>query len=212
MHGLKTQQGRRFLAARRGMRRSAVVELSREIAEHVISSPFFRAAGAALLYSATDNEVETDAVRTAGHASGKLGYYGRALRRTGGLEFVRVSPGEALHRGVLGTYEPTDDEVFRPGQPALVIVPGVAFDLSGARLGRGRGYYDRTLRRRRPLADILGLAFDIQLTSSLPRAAHDEPVDFVATELGVLCCSEACYPRMPDGPDKGVVWESGWSS
>ena len=202
MHGLKADQRARFLAARRGMARSAVVELSREIAEHVISSRFFRAAGAALLCSATNNEVETEGVRTAGNASGKLLYCGWVLRQTGGLEFVRVAPGEALERGAWGTYEPTGDEVFRgPGQPALVIVAGVAFDLSGARLGRGRCYYDRTLRRLRPSTDILGLAFDMQLTSSLPWDARDEPVGFVLTESGVLCCSEARYPRMPDRPD-----------
>jgi len=194
MHDLKAQQRARFLAPLRGMPSSAVVELSRKIGEHVIRSPFFQAAGAALPYRAMDSEVDTDAVRAAGNASGKLLYCGLALRRTGGLEFVRVAPGEAPDRGACCTCKPTGDEAFRPGQqPVLVIVPRVAFDRSRARLGRGRGYYDRKVRRLRPPADILGLTFNMQLASSLPRDAH--------TELGVLCCTEACHPRMPDRPD-----------
>ena len=139
MHGLKAQQRARLLAARRGMPGSAVVELTREIPEHVISSLFFQAAGAVFLYSATDTEVETDAVRTAGHAPGKLGYCGHVLRRTNGLEFVGVTPGEALHKGPGGTYEPTSDEVFGPGRPALVIAPGVAFDIMGGWFGAWPG-------------------------------------------------------------------------
>lgn len=151
----------------------------------------FQASRALLLYCAVDNEVETDVLRQAAHAQGKAVYYPRVLDRMRDIEFVRVAPGEALAPGAWGINEPTGEERFQAGQPALVIVPGIAFDLAGTRLGRGRGCYDRVLSSLHPPAHVLGLAFDLQVALSLPREAHDKPVEFIATESRVLRCDGA---------------------
>jgi 5-formyltetrahydrofolate cyclo-ligase len=67
----------------------------------------------------------------------------------------------------------------------LIIVPGVAFDPSGNRLGRGRGFYDRLLADAQS-GTLCGVAFEEQIVAAVPAAAHDVKMDFVATANGVM--------------------------
>jgi 5-formyltetrahydrofolate cyclo-ligase len=68
------------------------------------------------------------------------------------------------------------------------IVPGVAFDRRGHRLGYGGGHFDRLLARLRPAAVAVGVAFDTQLVEEIPTEPWDRAVDFVVTESGLLRC------------------------
>jgi 5-formyltetrahydrofolate cyclo-ligase len=68
----------------------------------------------------------------------------------------------------------------------LVLVPGVAFDGSGRRLGRGRGHYDATLAALSPAAVRIGLAFELQIVAAVPCEPHDMPLDAIVTERRVL--------------------------
>lgn len=83
-----------------------------------------------------------------------------------------------LVRGSFGIYEPLKENArsIQPDRIDLVIVPGVAFDLLGNRLGRGKGYYDRFLAGLIPETCTVGLAFDFQVVEDLPRTPHDIPV------------------------------------
>ena len=67
----------------------------------------------------------------------------------------------------------------------VVLVPGLAFDQGGGRLGRGGGFYDRLLAERGPRSVVLGIGFDFQRVPELPRAPHDALMDYVCTEEGV---------------------------
>lgn len=67
----------------------------------------------------------------------------------------------------------------------LVVVPGVAFDRRGHRLGHGKGYYDRLLAQVRPDAPLVGLAFECQLFPEIPSGPHDVAMDRVITEKAV---------------------------
>jgi len=69
----------------------------------------------------------------------------------------------------------------------LVLVPGVAFDRRGGRLGWGKGLYDRLLRRVRPDTSLVGLAFSCQLLPEVPMLASDVYMDKVVTEIGTYC-------------------------
>ena len=75
-----------------------------------------------------------------------------------------------------------------PAQPTHLLVPLLAYDRDGYRLGYGGGYYDRSLRAlrtRRPIVAV-GMAYTEQLVPDLPRAAHDEPLDWIVTERGAM--------------------------
>jgi len=68
----------------------------------------------------------------------------------------------------------------------FAIVPGVAFDERGNRLGYGKGYYDKLLAKNK--ATKVGLAFDIQIVDDIPAESHDIQMDFIVTETRVIPC------------------------
>ena len=89
-----------------------------------------------------------------------------------------------------GMEQPVDrGEVVPISQLDVILVPGVAFDRSGARLGRGAGYYDRVLSERRSDSTAVGVTVEERVLGSVPVADHDEVVDLLATESGVRECS-----------------------
>jgi 5-formyltetrahydrofolate cyclo-ligase len=71
----------------------------------------------------------------------------------------------------------------------LMLVPGRAFDLSGGRLGRGAGHYDRLLSARRPDCVTVGVTWSGRVVTEVPMEEHDQRVDYLATEDGVTPCS-----------------------
>ena len=73
-----------------------------------------------------------------------------------------------------------------PEQIDVVLVPGLAFDRLGNRLGRGKGYYDRFLRRLSPSTLTIGLAFDGTIRNQIPCGENDHPVKMIVTESAVL--------------------------
>lgn len=101
------------------------------------------------------------------------------------LQFSRWEPDGALRAGPFGAQVPEVDDFF---EPEIVIVPLVAFDAHGGRLGYGGGFYDRTLdllrSRRGTLA--IGFAFAAQEAQNLPLEATDQPLDMIVTEAGVI--------------------------
>ncbi len=100
------------------------------------------------------------------------------------MEFRVYKMGDTLEDGAHKTLQPKADAPVI--SPDIIIVPLVAFDEKGYRLGRGGGYYDRTLSEFRKNKKILaiGLAFEDQKTKSLPTEKFDEPLDGVLTEKG----------------------------
>ncbi len=73
----------------------------------------------------------------------------------------------------------------------LFLVPGLAFDLAGGRIGYGRGYYDSLLGNARPSSNFIGLAFQSQIVDRVPMTAHDIPVHMIVTELADYRASPA---------------------
>ena len=102
------------------------------------------------------------------------------------LLFRRWNPDAALVSRPFGLLEPSDDASI--AEPDLLLVPLLAFDRSGHRLGYGRGYYDRTLAAFRALRSIVavGLAFAAQEVLSLPAGIHDQRLDWIVTETALI--------------------------
>ncbi len=92
------------------------------------------------------------------------------------------SPEHDLRSGQFGIQEPTEAcAEFPLSRLDLVLVPGVAFDLQGHRLGRGKGYYDRLLADVRGVK--CGVAFDEQMVDAVPAGPHDVQVDCIVTPM-----------------------------
>ncbi|MCV2888159.1 5-formyltetrahydrofolate cyclo-ligase [Ruegeria aquimaris] len=101
------------------------------------------------------------------------------------LRFSRWDPDGALREGPFGAMVPEIDDWM---EPEILIVPLVAFDARGGRLGYGGGFYDRTLQglRAKRATLAIGFAFDAQEAEALPLEPTDQPLDMVVTESRVL--------------------------
>jgi len=94
--------------------------------------------------------------------------------------------------GHFGIMEPKE-EALRPVEPSildLVIVPGVAFDKNGYRIGYGGGYYDRFLPRLPEKTTTISLAFEMQLIDKIPTSQYDLPVQYIITEEQFIKCKK----------------------
>lgn len=104
------------------------------------------------------------------------------------LQLARLESLEELAEGRYGILEPTPHLQSLPARQMpieavdLIVVPGVAFDLEGGRLGYGQGYYDRLLANALKSTSIVGLAFQCQVIDRVPTAEHDVPMHVVVTE------------------------------
>ena len=99
------------------------------------------------------------------------------------LAFYPHRPGNALLEGPMRVLEPLPEGPAL--HPTIVIVPLLAFDDAGYRLGYGGGFYDRTLPTLLPSTVVVGLAFEAQQVASLPHNATDARLKQVVTEAGV---------------------------
>lgn len=103
------------------------------------------------------------------------------------IEIARYRPG-ALRKGDYNIMEPEAHDRVDVSQLDLIVVPGVAFDACGHRLGRGRGYYDRLLSQSGCRAKTVGVAFDFQVASCVPSEARDVSMDIVISESKLYFC------------------------
>jgi 5-formyltetrahydrofolate cyclo-ligase len=108
-----------------------------------------------------------------------------------------------LEPGCLGIREPREsvrqDPVRRvePADIAVVLVPGLAFDVCGNRLGRGKGYYDRFLRSLPKTVQTIGLAFDRTVYETVPHGENDYPVHIIVTENRLIKVETECFDNSP---------------
>ena len=144
------------------------------------------AAGRVGIYAARTGEVGTRRIAEAVRKAGGAVFYPRPAPG-GAMTFHRVDDESALVPGRFGIPAPGADDPEGEGNARfdLLVVPGIAFDRFGYRLGRGGGYYDRFLARA-AVGEAVGLAFSWQVVPELPRDPWDAPVGAVVTELGVI--------------------------
>lgn len=105
----------------------------------------------------------------------------------GRMEFFVISSLENLRTSAYGILEPEDDERFRVTdfEDSLCIVPGLAFDSSGMRIGYGGGYYDRFLEKHENVISV-GFCYDLLIEKSVLTEKHDRKVDYIITEKGIM--------------------------
>lgn len=169
---------------------------------HLEDRPIWRDAGVVALYHALRDEVDTRPIADAAWAAGKTVLLPKVVGDS--LSFHVWRPGDPLVSGAFGIREP-DAETSRVEISAadLVLVPGLAFDRRGGRLGRGAGYYDRALagleaRATSPMTSRstststlpstplsrVGIGFAIQLVEAVPMTSLDVPLDGIVTDDG----------------------------
>jgi 5-formyltetrahydrofolate cyclo-ligase len=106
--------------------------------------------------------------------------------RDGEIVMVAFKPGDATARSDFGMEEPTAQEEIPPEEVDALVIPGLAFDRQGFRLGYGGGFYDRYVRRTRSETLRVGICFSDQVVDDVPHGDGDERVDRIITQDGVI--------------------------
>ncbi len=162
-------------------------------AENLKTKVYWREAGSLLAYLAFGYELDADPVIKAAIDEGKYVYVPKVSGNLMSFHQVK-SLEEPFEKGVFGIREPLGSSSewnarSSPG-PTLVLVPGLAFDKNGGRLGRGGGYYDRFLSRIRYEAGTsgeqaplcIGYAYKELITGNVPLEKTDEFIDGLVTD------------------------------
>lgn len=186
---LKKQLRKEIIARRNSLAAVDREEKSALITRRVLALPFWEQARIIMCYVSFGSEVNTFPLITTALEQGKRVAVPLCQPEGRRLLAAEVSdfPGD-LRPGTWGILEPRP-ETLRPLAPGfidLVLVPGVAFDRAGNRLGYGGGYYDRFLATLRPGARAIALAFSEQIVADVYPQAHDRPVDMVITDGGII--------------------------
>lgn len=183
---------RRHLLAQRAMLTPIDIEQhSAVISAYVCALPAFCVSHTIMVYMAIPQEVQTRLIITQAFQLQKR----VAVPVVRGRELVAVALSEAapqLRRGRFGILEPCGPQhVIHPQEIGCIAIPGIAFDARGGRLGFGKGYYDRFLRRLPATTYRCGLAFGIQVVPCVPQAPHDICMHGIVTEQGCIPCIHA---------------------
>lgn len=169
---LRTEIRRR----KRDLTEAEILYASLQLAEMLIATPQYQNADTLYLYLPYNQEVRTVPILEHALAAGKRvavpKVYGKEMR------FIYISSMADVAPGLRGIPEPVLDGPEAEDPYALVIMPGLAFDREGNRIGYGGGYYDKFLSREQEHPTV-GLCYGFQMVDSIPKEEWDVPVDLV---------------------------------
>lgn len=150
----------------------------------LMQQSWFAAAQVIALYSPIRNEVATQALFDSAIALGKRIAFPRI--DDGRMVFVEVNLQHGFCLGAFGVPEPVGADVVSVCAIDLIVVPGVAFDRHGFRIGFGKGFYDQALENRPLSCQLVGLGYAFQVEDFVPREAHDVGLDWLVTDQEVI--------------------------
>ena len=176
---------RKYVGARRAeLADSEIKQNSLLISKHLNSLESFIYSESIALYSPILNEVETQSIFNEAIGLEKAVYFPRVNGSS--LDFYRIYNLEQLMEGMFGVLEPGEN-LYKANleEIDLYILPGLAFDKSGNRLGYGKGYYDRALESI-PETKKVGICYSFQVIDSVPNTDNDQKVGIVITDRGIV--------------------------
>lgn len=175
-----------LLLRRKQLDGTLCLDLSLRTQQRLLDFAGFSCATTLALYSPVNNEVRTDRLLSVALSQGKQVCFPRVTGER--LQFVTIESEAELQPGTFSVAEPVGENVLPLRQIDLLVVPGVAFDRDGFRLGYGKGFYDRELSRLTGATVSIGLCYDFQLCDMLPIEDHDRQLDYIVTEKQLIPC------------------------
>ena len=171
---------RKFAAERQAIPEKERLEKSRAICNNFLSSMAYDHSDTVLLYYSINSEVDTQELIDSVLASGKR----LALpvcRENSEMIFRYIESREDLTKGFFSALEPKAGlEEFKEARHAICVIPAIAFDKEGYRIGYGKGYYDMFLKDMTALK--IGVCHSFQLVDEIPSEPHDIKMDMIVTE------------------------------
>lgn len=180
----KTEIRASVLQRRKNLSNAEHIERSKKIIRQLEILDLFKEAKVVLSYYSHNGEVRTQEFME--RWLGKKIFLLPRLRVNSNFIALPFSSLDELEKNRFGIPEPLPSETKVP-KPELIIVPGVAFDRRGNRIGMGKGYYDRFLEDKKDIPTI-ALAYSEQVLDELPKDPYDIPIDTIITENEVIRC------------------------
>ena len=183
---------KQILAKRNLLRRNEIEEKSRIITETVLNSEEYRAADAVFVFMSFGSEVNTRELLERIWRDGKIAAVPKIEETAEGktMRFYRIEYLAQLVPGTMGILEPMTGCMTgcRPAddlENALILMPGVAFDREGNRLGYGAGFYDRYLAKHTG-HPLIAITFSCQITDAVPTEETDKKIPMIITEEEII--------------------------
>ncbi len=185
----KEEIRRNILKKRHSLSKEDIRDKSRQVFLNLAETVEYINSQNIMFYVATRSEVQTEEMIKMSIKMGKNVFVPIILP-----ECLNLAPSKIfdfdieLEKGKKGILEPKKEyyRLFPPENIDLIIIPGVAFDLNGNRIGRGFGYYDNFLKKVRSSAKIVALAFEMQIAKEIPNDKNDIPVHGIITEKRII--------------------------
>lgn len=180
-----------LLAERRALKHDAWSASSLAAQLKLLSLDEFATAECVAIYAPAHNETDTGLILASAFQAGKRVLYPAVCGNK--MVFRKVEGLETLQKGTFGILEPCPIGPDHQADEAdFIVVPGVAFDLTGHRIGYGKGFYDRFLHHPGRRAHLVGLCHDFQLIDdAIPADVHDIPMEIIVTEKRIIRIKEA---------------------
>ena len=162
-------------------------EKDRKILDEFYESNYYREAKNIFIYISYDSEINTKGIIKKALRDNKKIYVPRTEFKTRLMDAVEITSLNNLIESEYGILEPSVEEPhIDPNEIDLIVVPGVAFDRNGGRMGYGAGFYDRYFKKinedNMKKVIKLALAYDFQILEKIPMNEQDVPVNYIITE------------------------------
>lgn len=159
------------------------VRLDENIYINVCNSTIFKRAKNIFIYVSLDYEVDTKEIINKAFSLGKNVSVPKVISKSKGMVAVTIKSLSQLSLGKYNILEPyTDNNIANANDFDLIIVPGLAFDKKGGRLGYGGGFYDRYLKTCSSTCNIIALAYSFQIIDQVPMDINDAKINNIITE------------------------------
>lgn len=168
-----------------------ILSSNKEITSTLIETDAFKTASTIMCYISFGTEVDTKPIINQCLKEGKTVLVPIIIKNEDETSYMEASqlmdPESDLAPGTMGIMEPKASKIRirDPKTIDLVIIPGMAFDRKGNRLGYGAGYYDYYLEKLRDDCNQIGLTFSFQLIDHIPTQKHDKQIKNIITERGL---------------------------
>jgi len=162
-------------------------KMDRKISDKFYQSRYYREAEKIFIYISYDSEINTKEIINKALKDNKKIYVPRTEFKSRLMDAVEITSLDNLIENEYGILEPSAEESYiNPNELDLIVVPGVAFDRNGGRMGYGAGFYDRYFKRiskdRIKKVEKIALAYDFQILDKIPMNEQDVPVSYIITE------------------------------
>ena len=183
---MKNHIRNRYKEIRRAIGAAEAEEKSCLAAQVFLDSDLYKNSKIIMLYMPLKNETDTKGIIKKAFEDGKSLVFPVTERESGEITPYFAEKDTCFKKGNFSVFEPYDTQKADPEAIDVVLVPGIAFDKSGNRIGYGKGCYDKFLKNTKSVR--VGYCYEAQLCEKIPADSLDEKMDCIITEKGLIEC------------------------